>query len=94
MDEDILMLWWTKLLAYARTKPTLHSMNAPDRWALDKGRPSGVSGIDFAYSYKQHAQLLRELRIDRKSTEENKEVFDRLIVDKHEIELTVGRRLD
>jgi hypothetical protein len=92
MHEEILKRWWTKLLAYARTKTDLHSKNAPTDGPWVRAA-TGVSGVGFCYSVKQHESYV-ELRIDRKSTDQNKDIFDRLVVDEQEIEVTVGRRLD
>jgi hypothetical protein len=92
MTEEILERWWTKLLAYAHTKTDLHSNNEPTGGPWVRAS-SGVAGMGFCYSVKQHDSFV-ELRIDRKSCEENKAIFDRLLDDKHEIEVTVGRHLD
>ena len=92
MNKEILERWWTKLLAYARAKTDLHSNNEPTSGPWVRAA-SGVAGMGFCYSIKQHESYV-ELRIDRKSFEANKAIFDRLLDHKHEIEVTVGRPLD
>ena len=52
-----------------------------------------LSGVGFCYSVKQHESYV-ELRIDRNSTHENKDVFDRLCASRDEIELSFGGRLN
>jgi hypothetical protein len=92
MNEETLVQWWTKLLAHAGTRTDLHSKNAPTSGPCARAA-SGVTGVGFCYSVKQHEAYV-ELRIDRKAAQENKDMFDRLVRNKHEIELSAGRRLD
>ena len=92
MNDDLLMRWWTQLLAYARTRGSLHSNNEAKAGPWVRAA-SGVLGIGYCYSVKQHESYV-ELRIDRKSPEENKSLFDGLFVHKHQIEMIAGRCLE
>ena len=92
MIDDTLMRWSTQLLAHARTRTKLHSNNEPSAGPWVRAA-SGVAGVGYCYSVKQHESYV-ELRIDRRSPEENKDVFDYLFVRKHQIEMIAGRRLE
>ena len=92
MTEDSLMRWSRQLLAHASTRTKLHSNNEPAAGPWVRAA-SGVAGVGFCYSVKQHESYV-ELRIDHKSPEENKCIFDYLFAHKHEIEMIAGRCLE
>jgi hypothetical protein len=80
--------FWTQLLVYAKTKTDLHSKVSPghDCWI---GMGAGTSGLGFNYVIFQH-QARVELYIDKGEHAVNKEIFDRLVAVKEEIEKNFG----
>jgi hypothetical protein len=92
MSQDLFLRWWTQFLAYAGTRTNLHSDNGATAGPWVRAA-SGVTGVGYCYCVKRHECFI-ELRIDRKSPEENKGIFDRLFVHKHQIEVIAGRCLE
>ena len=84
--------FWTQLLMYAKTKTDLHSRVSPgvDCWC---GMGAGTSGLGYNYVIFQH-QARVELYIDKGDKALNREIFDRLVADKEEIEKIFGGTLE
>ena len=55
---------------------------------------AGTSGLGYYYTIFQHHQARVELYIDKGKSEVNKEIFDRLLAAKEEIEQTFGEPLE
>jgi hypothetical protein len=84
--------FWTQLLALAKTKTGLHSRVSPgqDSWC---GMGAGTSGLGYNYVIFQHKTRV-ELYIDKGNQIQNKEIFDRLVATKGEIEQNFGEPLE
>lgn len=92
MEPSIRTQWWATLLAYANNQTDLQLSNSPTDGPWMRSA-SGVPGVGYCFSVKQNESFV-ELRIDRASKEENKQIFDRLFVHKHDVDVFVGRPLD
>src|SRR5215213_9014899 len=86
---DIRQRWWKTLLEHPEVK--LHSNISPSRYSWI-GASSGVRGLNFNYGVTQH-ECTAELYIDRGTSEENKAIFDRLSINRAEIEHSFGTPL-
>lgn len=84
--------FWNQLLGYSKTKTDLHSKITPgqDSWC---GMGAGTSGLGYNYVIFQH-QTRVELYIDKGKYEVNKEIFDKLVATKEEIERSFGGPLE
>ncbi|MFZ5451842.1 MAG: DUF4268 domain-containing protein [Thermodesulfobacteriota bacterium] len=84
--------FWTQLFAYSRTKTDLHSKITPgqDSW---HGTGAGTGGLGYNYVIFQHKTRV-ELYIGKSKQDENKEIFDKLMASKAEIEQTFGGPLE
>ena len=82
--SKLLQRFWKQLLAFSKTQTDLHSRITPggDSWC---GMGAGTSGLGYNYVISQH-QTRVELYIDKGKREINKEIFDRLVAAKEEIE--------
>ena len=85
--------FWSLLLEKAKLKTNLHSSISPKiyNWI---GVSSGVRGLGFNYSVRQHGSTI-ELYIDKggDSKKENKEIFDKILSHKTNIESNFGDKL-
>lgn len=84
--------FWTQLLGYSKKKTFLHSKITPgqDSWC---GMGAGTSGLGYNYVIFQH-QTRVELYIGKRKKDANKEIFDKLVANKAEIEQTFGEPLE
>ncbi|MDP2045712.1 MAG: DUF4268 domain-containing protein, partial [Deltaproteobacteria bacterium] len=84
--------FWTQLLAFSKTKTDLHSRITPghDSWC---GMGAGTAGLGYNYVIFQH-QTRVELYIGKGNHDVNKEIFDRLVAAKGEIETDFGGPLE
>jgi len=84
--------FWEQLLGYSKTITPLHSRITPgkDSWC---GMGAGTSGLGYNYVIFKH-QTRIELYIDKGNKEVNKEIFDRLVAAKAEIEQSFGGPLE
>jgi hypothetical protein len=84
--------FWKQLLAISKTKTDLHSRISPgqDSWC---GMGAGTSGLGFNYVIFQHQSRV-ELYVDKGEHTKNKEIFDRLVATKGEIEQSFGEPLE
>lgn len=82
--DNLRYRFWNQLLGYSKTKTDLHSRITPgqDSWC---GMGAGTSGLGYNYVISQH-QTRVELYIDKGKREINKEIFDKLVAAKEEIE--------
>jgi hypothetical protein len=84
--NEIRQRFWTKFLAYAKTKTKLHAKISPTQhgWL---GTGAGIRGLGYNYAITQHEAYV-ELYIDRGkgSEEENLSIFRQLEKSKKEIE--------
>jgi hypothetical protein len=85
--------FWTKLLEHARGRTDLHANISPSEssWI---GTGAGVRGLSYNYAITKHAGRI-ELYIDRgpESGPETKELYDRLLSSKEQIEAAFGKPL-
>ncbi len=91
--EKSRLLWWTALLAYAKTKTKLHANISPSEYSW-VGASAGISGLSFNYIVRRTDAII-QLYIDvRKNSEkENKAIFNKLLKNKDEIERVFGGEL-
>jgi predicted type IV restriction endonuclease len=84
--------FWTQLLTYSKNITPLHSKITPgqDSWC---GMGAGTSGLGYNYVIFQHKTRV-ELYIDKGNREANKEIFDKLVATKSEIETNFGGPLE
>jgi len=86
--------FWKGLLEVANRKTDLHAGRSPskDNWISG---PSGISGINFNYVVRQHEARV-EVWIGRGSgrAAENKEILNKLLEKRDEIERAFGDKLD
>ena len=85
--------FWQGLLSRASTKTTLHAHISPGEYHW-VGASSGMRGLGFNYVIRQDEGTV-ELYIDRgaEDVDANKRIFDRLLVNKEEIERAFGGEL-
>jgi hypothetical protein len=90
--DDLRYQFWTQLLALAQEKTDLHAKIKPTKYDWLGRR---IYGLWFNYSVGQHLGRA-ELWIDKgKGAEaENKEIFDKLVANKAEIEHNYGGPLE
>jgi hypothetical protein len=91
--ENLRFRFWNQLLGYSKTKTDLHSKVSPGQGSYC-GMGAGTSGLGYYYTIFQHHQARVELYIDKGKSEVNKEIFDRLLAAKEEIEETFGEPLE
>ena len=84
--------FWTQLLDAAKERTKLHARISPGpyNWV---GAGSGVRGLGWNYAIRQHDTQV-ELYIDRKDTDENAQVFERLHADQEAVEAAFGTELE
>lgn len=89
--EEVLRSFWTSLLERSRKETQLHANISPTNlnWV---SAGSGFGGVGYLCVLNKHRSSL-ELHIDRGEQKENKEIFDRLLADRKEIEDTFGDSL-
>jgi Domain of unknown function (DUF4268) len=85
--------WWTTLIERSAKVNKLHAHITPGEYSFI-GTSSGVRGLNFNYVVTQDA-CAAELYVDRgkDSTEENKAIFDQLLVHKEKIDAAFGEPL-
>jgi len=84
--------FWNLLLNAAKERTKLHARISPGTYNW-LGAGSGVSGLAWNYAVRQHGTQV-ELYIDRGDTEENSDVFERLIKYKEAVEAEFGDGLE
>lgn len=86
--------FWTKLLETAKAKTDLHSRISPNDFSYISAG-SGIRGLTFNYTVGQFKNTV-ELYMDRgsESANETKEMFDKLLSKKDQIEASFGEPLD
>ncbi len=86
--------YWTQLLEYAKTKTKLHANIKPSHYNW-VGTGAGSQGLGFNYTVTQHESVV-ELYIDKgkDSTEQNKDIFNKLYDSREEIEKAFGESLE
>ena len=82
--DEARKLFWTRLLERANKKTPLHSRISPGIYHYI-GTGAGVSGLGFSYVIREHNGYV-ELYIGKGTGEENKQIFDRLMLAKDQIE--------
>lgn len=92
--EQLRYRFWEQLLERARRKTDLHANISPSHYNWI-GTSAGIRGLSFNYTVRQHDAAV-ELYIDRgkEAEEENKQIFDRLLVSKESIEAAFGEPLE
>lgn len=90
--DNLRFRFWTQLLAYSKTKTDLHSRITPGQGSYI-GMGAGTSGLGYYYVIFQH-QARVELYIDKGNHDLNKEIFDRLVAAKGEIEKSFGEPVE
>lgn len=87
-QNDVLLRFWEGVVAEARRKETRHKNIKPGgyHWL---GASSGIRGLAFNYVVVQDYSFA-ELYIDRGDVTENKNIFDRLMTCREEIEQRFG----
>jgi hypothetical protein len=84
--------FWTQLLERAKSKTKVFERISPgtDNWV---GASAGKSGLAFNFVIRMgNAQV--EFYIDRSKAEENKKIFDALLLKKDEVEEMFGEKLE
>lgn len=91
---DLRKAYWKTLLDYAKTKTKLHAGLTPGRYHW-LGTGAGRAGISYNYVVWEHGSAV-EVYIDRgkDSQDENKSIFDNLLVNKEKIEEKTGFNLE
>ncbi|MBU1937177.1 DUF4268 domain-containing protein [bacterium] len=86
--------FWAELLTEAKTKTKLHASISPTKYSWI-GTGAGRRGLGYNYTITRHGAAV-ELYIDRgkETTEENKQIFDKLYKKKAEIEEIFGEPLN
>ena len=94
IKEQLCLLFWTQLLEYAKTKTSIYSKLSPSKgtW-ISSG--AGIAGLTYCCSMTKHQSVV-ELYVFRgkDSGQENKEIFEKLITAKQEIEQSFGEQLE
>jgi hypothetical protein len=76
--------FWDQLLTYSKTKTELHSRVSSGQGSYC-GMGAGTSGLSYCYTIFQDKARV-ELYIDKGKYDVNKEIFDKLVAVKEEIE--------
>lgn len=94
-ERHILRLcFWEQLLSRAKSKGVLlHAQRAPSKDSWISGGAGVRSGISYTYVAWLKDETAVELWIDTGDRDENKRIFDQIIVHKTEIEKAFGGAL-
>ena len=88
---DVRLKFWEGLVAICRTKKTRHADRKPGTYHW-LGAGSGIRGLGFNHVIIQEVGMV-ELYIDRGEADENKQIFDKILARKEEIETRFGAPL-
>jgi len=85
--------FWSFLLERAKSKTKLHANISPNIYSWI-GTGAGISGVGYNYVIGQHdAKIELYIDMDKEGGKRNKELFDKLYINKEEIETNFGSEL-